>query len=337
MQRPLIELSIGDARPSQSAMCERIESSDRSGDRSLPQRDNDSSGRLEAGLGHVPPRSWRRVFTLKYRSLPERGRCERAAFPDRHGWGRRGPTEDPRHSDRAGCERDAAGVRQSWRRRGSCGSLLGRSNATQSRALQHRQRSHAEGGLSRLRLREEGRGNRQHAAGRIPAWKGELIERVSDEVISGELDSEFPLYVWQTGSGTQSNMNVNEVISNRCIQLVGGKLGSQTPIHPNDHVNMGQSSNDTFPTAMHIAAYTMATQKTSRHSCACATRSLRRRKRGPSREDRPHPSRRRRTTHRGARMVGLCGGARRRDRGVAARHSTDCSRSPWAVRRSGPG
>jgi fumarate hydratase class II len=99
-------------------------------------------------------------------------------------------------------------------------------------------------------------------AGRLPAWKASLIERVSDEVISGALDSEFPLYVFQTGSGTQSNMNVNEVISNRCIQLVGGTLGSQAPVHPNDHVNMAQSSNDTFPTAMHIAAYTMATQKT---------------------------------------------------------------------------
>jgi fumarate hydratase, class II len=99
-------------------------------------------------------------------------------------------------------------------------------------------------------------------AGRLPGWKGELIERVCDEVISGALDSEFPLYVFQTGSGTQSNMNVNEVISNRCIQLAGGTLGSQQPVHPNDHVNMGQSSNDTFPTAMHIAAYTMATTRT---------------------------------------------------------------------------
>ncbi|MFZ4711545.1 MAG: lyase family protein, partial [Zwartia sp.] len=87
-------------------------------------------------------------------------------------------------------------------------------------------------------------------AGRLPAWKGELIQKVADEVITGKLDSEFPLYVWQTGSGTQSNMNLNEVISNRCIQLVGGTLGAQEPIHPNDHVNMGQSSNDTFPTAM---------------------------------------------------------------------------------------
>ena len=91
-------------------------------------------------------------------------------------------------------------------------------------------------------------------AGRLPAWKASLIARVCDEVINAELDEHFPLRVWQTGSGTQSNMNVNEVISNRAIQLVGGVIGSKTPVHPNDHVNMGQSSNDTFPTAMHIAA-----------------------------------------------------------------------------------
>ncbi len=92
------------------------------------------------------------------------------------------------------------------------------------------------------------------AAGRLPRWKADAICFASDEVIEGKLDTEFPLYVWQTGSGTQSNMNVNEVISNRAIQLVGGKLGSKSPIHPNDHVNMAQSSNDTFPTAMHVAA-----------------------------------------------------------------------------------
>ncbi len=91
------------------------------------------------------------------------------------------------------------------------------------------------------------------AAGRLPHWKADLIARVADDVIAGKLDSEFPLYVWQTGSGTQSNMNVNEVIGNRAIQLVGGVLGSKHPVHPNDDVNMGQSSNDTFPTAMHIA------------------------------------------------------------------------------------
>jgi fumarate hydratase class II len=82
----------------------------------------------------------------------------------------------------------------------------------------------------------------------------DLIVRAADEVIEGKLDDHFPLVVWQTGSGTQSNMNVNEVISNRAIELAGGEMGSKTPVHPNDHVNRSQSSNDTFPTAMHIAA-----------------------------------------------------------------------------------
>lgn len=93
-----------------------------------------------------------------------------------------------------------------------------------------------------------------HAAGRLPDWKMAAILRAADEAIRGELDDHFPLFVWQTGSGTQSNMNVNEVLSNRAIQLLGGTLGSQKPVGPNDDVNMGQSSNDTFPTAMHIAA-----------------------------------------------------------------------------------
>ena len=83
---------------------------------------------------------------------------------------------------------------------------------------------------------------------------GQLIYRACEEVISGSLDEHFPLRIWQTGSGTQTNMNANEVIANRAIELIGGKLGSKDPIHPNDHVNMAQSSNDTFPTAMHIAA-----------------------------------------------------------------------------------
>ncbi|MBV8771209.1 MAG: class II fumarate hydratase [Deltaproteobacteria bacterium] len=90
--------------------------------------------------------------------------------------------------------------------------------------------------------------------GKLDQVRAELIVRASDEVISGELDAEFPLRIWQTGSGTQTNMNANEVISNRAIQLAGGEMGSKKPIHPNDHVNMSQSSNDTFPTAMHIAA-----------------------------------------------------------------------------------
>jgi fumarate hydratase, class II len=87
----------------------------------------------------------------------------------------------------------------------------------------------------------------------IPAELATLIEQAADEVIAGTLDAQFPLVVFQTGSGTQSNMNANEVIANRAIELAGGVIGSKAPVHPNDHVNCGQSSNDTFPTAMHIA------------------------------------------------------------------------------------
>jgi fumarate hydratase, class II len=90
--------------------------------------------------------------------------------------------------------------------------------------------------------------------GKMPADKATLIAQAADEVISGKLNDQFPLRIWQTGSGTQTNMNVNEVISNRAIEIAGGEMGSKKPIHPNDDVNMSQSSNDTFPTAMHIAA-----------------------------------------------------------------------------------
>jgi fumarate hydratase class II len=90
--------------------------------------------------------------------------------------------------------------------------------------------------------------------GTLPPNLVDLIVTAADEVILGKLDSHFPLFVWQTGSGTQTNMNANEVISNRAIELEGGVVGSKKPVHPNDHVNRGQSSNDTFPTAMHIAA-----------------------------------------------------------------------------------
>src|SRR6185437_191535 len=89
--------------------------------------------------------------------------------------------------------------------------------------------------------------------GELPADKVDLIVRAAQDVIDGRLDGEFPLVVFQTGSGTQSNMNANEVIANRAIQLAGGTVGAKKPIHPNDDVNRGQSSNDTFPTAMHIA------------------------------------------------------------------------------------
>ena len=94
--------------------------------------------------------------------------------------------------------------------------------------------------------------------GDIDAGLGQTIAAAADEVIAGKFDDNFPLVVWQTGSGTQSNMNANEVISNRAIEMLGGVMGSKKPVHPNDHVNMGQSSNDTFPTAMHVAIGMMA-------------------------------------------------------------------------------
>jgi fumarate hydratase class II len=97
--------------------------------------------------------------------------------------------------------------------------------------------------------------------GKLSDEYAELICRAADEIIAGELDDHFPLYVWQTGSGTQTNMNVNEVISNRAIEMAGGERGSKEPIHPNDHVNMSQSSNDTFPTAMNIAAVEEVTNR----------------------------------------------------------------------------
>src|SRR5690606_8627498 len=97
--------------------------------------------------------------------------------------------------------------------------------------------------------------------GLMDAATRDLIVAAADEVIAGRLDDHFPLVVWQTGSGTQSNMNVNEVISNRAIEMAGGEMGSKTPVHPNDHVNMSQSSNDTYPTAMHVAAVTAVEER----------------------------------------------------------------------------
>ncbi|MFZ0910396.1 MAG: class II fumarate hydratase [Candidatus Acidiferrales bacterium] len=96
--------------------------------------------------------------------------------------------------------------------------------------------------------------------GKLSAEKTKLIVQAADEVIEGKLDPHFPLHIWQTGSGTQTNMNANEVISNRAIELAGGVMGSKKPVHPNDDVNMSQSSNDTFPTAMHIAAATQVVE-----------------------------------------------------------------------------
>ncbi len=99
------------------------------------------------------------------------------------------------------------------------------------------------------------------ALGRLDPKLGEAISNAADEVRGGKLDENFPLVVWQTGSGTQSNMNANEVIANRAIEMLGGEMGSKKPVHPNDHVNMSQSSNDTFPTAMHIAVASEAKER----------------------------------------------------------------------------
>src|SRR3974377_583743 len=97
-------------------------------------------------------------------------------------------------------------------------------------------------------------GNTNHAGRRLDDWAHRLIVQSCDEILAGQHHDMFPLHVWMTGSGTQFNMNVNEVISNRCCQLADTALGSKAPVHPNDHVNMAQSSNDTFPSAMNIAA-----------------------------------------------------------------------------------
>ena len=96
------------------------------------------------------------------------------------------------------------------------------------------------------------------ATGNLDAERGKAMVQAASEVVAGRFDDNFPLVVWQTGSGTQSNMNANEVVSNRAIEIMGGEMGSKKPVHPNDHVNMGQSSNDTFPTAMHVAIGMMA-------------------------------------------------------------------------------
>src|SRR3984885_4611748 len=99
---------------------------------------------------------------------------------------------------------------------------------------------------------KKGAANANHAGQRLDDEPHSLIVRVCDEILAGQHQDMFPLHVWMTGSGTQLTMNVNEVISNRCCQLAGTPLGSKTPVHPNDHVNMSQSSNDSFPSAMHI-------------------------------------------------------------------------------------
>ena len=174
--------------------------------------------------------------------------------------------------------------------------------------------------------------------GKLDAHLADLIEQASAEVADGTLDDHFPLRIFQTGSGTQTNMNANEVISNRAIELDGGVMGSKKPIHPNDHVNMSQSSNDTFPTAMHIAAAEQLV-----HRLLPSVRDLRdaldakaTAVRGGD-QDRPDPSHGRGAAHARPGALRIRGPARRRpgpDRRVVAR---GCSSWPSAARPSGTG
>ena len=135
---------------------------------------------------------------------------------------------------------------------------LGRADAAVDPEFSDRLGAAADRGGARARGDQAGGGRGEHGAGLLDPAIGQAIVAAAAEVAAGKWDDHFPLKVWQTGSGTQSNMNANEVISNRAIEMLGGVVGSKTPVHPNDHVNMSQSSNDTFPTAMHIAVAAVA-------------------------------------------------------------------------------
>ena len=169
-----------------------------------------------------------------------------------------------------------------------------------------------------------------HEGGRLPDQAYALITRVCDEILGGKHQDMFPLHVWMTGSGTQFNMNVNEVVSNRCCQLAGTQLGSKHPVHPNDHVNMSQSSNDSFPSAMHIAAAVNVKERlipaVTALRDAIAAKAARM---GRHREDRPHPHAGCDAAHARPGMVGLCrdaGGRPGAGRAGVAGHLPACAR-----------
>ncbi len=158
--------------------------------------------------------------------------------------------------------------------------------------------------------------------GKLSAEKAKLICAAADEVISGKLNDHFPLRIWQTGSGTQTNMNVNEVISNRAIEMAGGVMGSKKPIHPNDDVNMSQSSNDTFPTAMHIAAAERVHSASDSRGAGSSRRDCRKSETVCGRcENRPHASAGRGAAHRRA------GNGRLGQSAGAGRCTADANRS----------
>ena len=174
--------------------------------------------------------------------------------------------------------------------------------------------------------------------GLLEAPLAEAIARAADEVLAGAHPGEFPLSVWQTGSGTQTNMNMNEVLANRASELLGGGRGESRRVHPNDHVNLGQSSNDVIPTAMHVAAVTVIV-----HDLLPALRGLRRtlaRQVGGlcrHREDRPHPPAGRHAADAGAGSLGLGGAARSGRAGDREPDWRRCTSWPSAAPRWAPG
>ena len=156
--------------------------------------------------------------------------------------------------------------------------------------------------------------------GLLDARRARAIVRAAREVIEGKLDDHFPLVVWQTGSGTQTNMNLNEVIANRANELLGGELGAKKPVHPNDHVNMSQSSNDSFPTAMHIAAATRIIADLIPALERTASRAAQKGKGvRPHRQDRPHPYPGRDAADARPGILRLCRAGRERHRAAAHR------------------
>ena len=165
------------------------------------------------------------------------------------------------------------------------------------------------------------------ALGRLDKTLGDAIVKAAQEVSEGKLDEHFPLVVWQTGSGTQSNMNANEVISNRAIEMLGGEMGSKKPVHPNDHVNMSQSSNDTYPTAMHIACAEEIVHRLLAGAAAAAQRAERQ---GAGvdghHQDRAHAYAGRHPAHAGAGVLRLHRAGRERHQA----HRADAARADGA-------
>ena len=171
----------------------------------------------------------------------------------------------------------------------------------------------------------------------LDARRARAIVTAAQEVIDGKLDDHFPLVVWQTGSGTQTNMNVNEVIANRANEMLGGKLGAKSPVHPNDHVNMSQSSNDCFPTAMHIAAAEEIARLLD-PALAHLQDALQSKGQGvrADRQDRPHPYAGRDAAHARPGILRLCRAGRERHRPQAAGAASSSIRWRRAAPRSAP-